>query len=285
MFINSYGEEIITDQIYRNSILEVNLAGITNPNPNYKMFHNVSPDRMTYRYYVFEYVLEGRGYIETPEKTYTVSAGDMYFLNKGFYHIYYPDKKKPFKKEFVVLRGKLTDKLATLYQVEDSVIIKHIDVHPVFEKIFRILKDEKMISNEELELLVVQLFQKVRAQDISIDKTKDLALRIQEYLHEHVGDKLTVSMISKNLNISESMAHHTFTEHHGESLMKYYMSLKMDYAKQLLGQTDDSIATIAHKLSFEDEKYFSKCFRREFGITPSQYRKKPGLDWTREYEE
>lgn len=285
MFINSYGEDIITDEIYRNDILEINLAGITNPNPNYKMVQNASPSRMTYRYYVFEYVLEGRGYIETPEKTYTVSAGDMYFLNKGKYHIYYPDPKDLFKKEFIVLRGILSDKLASLYRVEDSVIIRHENVHPLFEKIFTNLQREEIIPNDELELLVVQLFQLIRAPSTIAPKGKNLAERIKDYLYDHVQEKLNVARLSHEMNISESVAYHTFSEYYGSSLMKYYMSIKMDYAKQLLGQTDDTVVAIAHRLSFQDEKYFSRCFKKEFGITPSQYRKSPGLDWTREYKE
>ena len=285
MFVNSYGEDIITDEICRNDILEINLAGITNPNPNYRMEQNVSPSRMTYRYYVFEYVLEGRGYIETPEKTYTVSAGDMYFLNKGKYHIYYPDPKKLFKKEFVVLRGLLTDKLAALYKVEDSVIIRHENVHPLFEKIFANLQNEETIPYDELEILVMRLFQHVRTPDTAALKEKELATRIKDYLYDHVQEKLSVAKLSQELNISESVAHHTFSEYYGRPLMKYYMSIKMDYAKQLLGQTDDTVLTIARRLSFEDEKYFLRCFKKEFGITPTQYRKSPGLDWSREYKE
>lgn len=284
MFINSFGEEIISDEVYRNDILEINLAGVTNPNPDYKILHNINASRMNYRYYVFEYVLEGKGYIETPEKNYTVTEGDMYFLNKGRYHIYYSDKKKPFKKEFIVLRGSMTDKLVSMYKVEDSVIIKHIDAHPLFEKIFANLEREELIPNDELELLVVQLFQQVRTPDMGRKKEKDLAVSIKDYLYDHIKDSITVSKIAQEFRVSESVVHHAFAKRYGISLMKYYMTIKLDYAKQLIGQTDDPIAVIAHCLSFEDEKYFSKCFKKEFGITPSQYRKNPGLDCIREYK-
>ena len=107
METNRWGEDIISKTIYYNDVLEIYTAGITNPNPDYRIMHNICPEEMHFDYYVFEYVLSGVGYIETPEKTYTVSEGDMYFLNKLRYHDYYPDKKNPFKKEFVVVRGAL----------------------------------------------------------------------------------------------------------------------------------------------------------------------------------
>lgn len=43
MFINSFGEKIISDDVYSNDILEINLAGVTNPNPDYKMMQNTAP--------------------------------------------------------------------------------------------------------------------------------------------------------------------------------------------------------------------------------------------------
>ena len=285
MFINSFGEKIISDDVYINNILEINLAGVTNPNPDYRMMQNVIPSKMNYRYYVFEYVLEGKGYIETPEKNYTVYAGDMYFLNKGQYHIYYADHKNPFKKEFIVLRGELADRLAALYQVEDSVIVRQMDIHPIFERIFANIEREDVIPNDELELLIVQLFQQVKKQEPGRKKEKDLAVQIKDYLYDHIRENLTVAKMISDLHISKSVAHRFFAERYGISVMKYYMTIKLDYAKQLIRQTDESIAEIAHYLSFEDEKYFSKCFKKEYGMTPSQFRKYPKLDSTREYKE
>lgn len=283
MFINSFGEKIISDDVYSNDILEINLAGVTNPNPDYKMMQNTAPAKMNYRYYVFEYVLEGKGYIETPEKKYVVHAGDMYFLNKGQYHVYYSDHEKPFKKEFIVLRGELADRLAALYKVEDNTIVQQVDIHPIFEQIFANMEREEVIPNDEIERLVVQLFQQVRTQERKEKKGNNLAVRIKDYLYDHMRENLTMAKLVSDLHISKSVAHLAFAERYGTSIMKYYMTIKLDYAKQLIQQTNEPIGEIAHFLSFEDEKYFSKCFKKEFGITPSQFRKYPVMDSTREY--
>lgn len=92
-----------------------------------------------------------------------------------------------------------------------------------------------------------------------------------------------MAKLVSDLHISKSVAHLAFAERYGTSIMKYYMTIKLDYAKQLIRQTNEPIGEIAHLLSFEDEKYFSKCFKKEFGITPSQFRKYPVMDSTREY--
>ena len=48
---------------------------------------------------------------------------------------------------------------------------------------------------------------------------------------------------------------------------------QINYAKLMLRQTDYSLEFIAQYLSFCDEKYSGKCFKKEYGITPGEYRK------------
>ncbi len=274
MITNRWGEEIINERIYYNDILEIELAGITNPNPAYRMMKNINPAQVDYDYYVFEYVLDGIGHIETPEKNYSVFQGDMYFLNKLRYQVYYADIRSPYKKEFIVVRGKLADKLASLYQVNEDVIIRHVDAHPIFEKIFRNLKQEDQIPNDEIENLVFQLFQLLRPTSVSkCNGEKDGADRIKDYLHTHLQEKVTVDKLSKDLYISVSTAQHIFAKKFNCSLMKYFMAIKLDYARMLLRETEYSVAYIAQYLAFDDEKYFSRCFKKVNGVTPKQYRK------------
>lgn len=284
MFINSFGEEIITDKIYTNEILEINLAGITYPNLNYRMQQNIDPSSsFHYRYYVFEYVLEGEGYIETPQKVYHVSAGDLYFLNKGQYHIYYPDRKNPFKKEFIVVRGPFPDSLASLFSIEKSVIVLHRDAHPLFQQIFHNLETAPQLPNDESERQILQLFQMIRTPVDADHLEQPLPGRIMDYLYDHVMENLTLSDICTDLHISESVAHHAFTKQYGKSIMKYHMSIKLDYAQLLLLQSSETVSSIARRLSFADEKYFSKCFKREFGVTPTQFRNSPVPNSSREF--
>ena len=54
---NRWGEDIICDTLQSNVILEILTAGITNPNPKYKMLQNISSSDLDYDCYNFEYVL------------------------------------------------------------------------------------------------------------------------------------------------------------------------------------------------------------------------------------
>lgn len=193
----------------------------------------------------------------------------MYFLNKGQYHVYYSDHEKPFKKEFIVLRGELADRLAALYKVEDNTIVRQVDIHPIFEQIFANMEREEVIPNDEIERLVVQLFQQVRTQERKEKKRNNLAVQIKDYLYDHMRENLTMAKLVSDLHISKSVTHLAFAERYGTSIMKYYMTIKLDYAKQLIRQTNEPIGEIAHFLSLRMKNIFQMCFKKEFGTRPA----------------
>lgn len=272
---NRWGEDIILDTLQSNSILEVSTAGTTNPNPKYKMLQNISSSDLDYDYYNFEYVLDGTGYIETPERTYTVNAGDFYFLNKLQYHIYYPDAQNPFRKEFIVVRGALADKLAELFRIRESVIVKNFNVHSLFEQIFENLQTSVKIPNDLLELQIFQLFQAISLLDEKQTAAeRDVAREISNYLVSHLQENLTVAKIANDLCMSESSVNHIFVKKYGCSVMQFYIRKKISYAKILLRKTNYSIKNISDYLAFNDEKYFSKCFKMHTKETPTHYRKR-----------
>lgn len=60
----------------------------------------------------------------------------------------------------------------------------------------------------------------------------------------------------------------------GTSPMNYLLQLRLDAAAELLlVQRDFSVADIAERTGFYDGNYFARCFKKQFGITPTRYRK------------
>ena len=49
-------------------------------------------------------------------------------------------------------------------------------------------------------------------------------------------------------------------------------SIRLQKAKELLGQQEMNISEVAYAVGFDDPAYFSRCFSEEFGHSPSQYR-------------
>ena len=58
----------------------------------------------------------------------------------------------------------------------------------------------------------------------------------------------------------------------GFTVMRYIQILRLEYAQQLLKHTEDEVGVVAWKCGFTDTGYFSNCFRKSMGCTPSQFR-------------
>lgn len=273
MYINARNEEIIYNSIDKNDFLSISMAGTTVPNPNYHIIHNINKN-FFYDYYVFEYVISGKGYIEYGKnQKVEVTAGDFYFLNKLHKHIYYSDKYDPFKKIFIVAKGVFIDSLIRAFDIDKPVIKIKKDVRYIIESIHeKLLKsdiDYNAISHDILSLFHSFDFDLYNESNQSM-KLPDM---IRKYLDTSITHKITLNKISEELNISKSHIERVFKERFNQTPLNYFMEQKTKYACALLVNTSYSIATIAEQTGFSDPKYMSKCIKKETGMTPLQYRK------------
>ncbi len=64
----------------------------------------------------------------------------------------------------------------------------------------------------------------------------------------------------------------------GFSTISYVLQLKLNKAKKMLANDDISIAEVSDACGFYDASYFSRAFKKEFGLSPSQFQKMPNLN-------
>lgn len=273
MYISAWGEEIVIDNTLGNDYLEVIMAGITHPNPTYRIIHNVS-NQFPYDYYVFEYVVKGVGYIETPEEKYTVKGGDFYFLNKLRYHIYYADPDDPYEKIFIVLKGSFVDFLVSNYLLNESVYIKKCNLNSLMVHIINLLSNEGHINYDKLALSVLELFQQVFPPPYQYQPTTNrVPEMIKNYIDTHITEKITLEDISKDLYISKSHIERVFKKEYNQTPLSYCANQKIAQVASMLVTTNYSLAQIAQQLGFSDVKYMSKSFKKIKGKTPMEYRR------------
>ena len=273
MYININKEEIIYNSMDTNDFLSISMAGITNPNPNYHIIHNINR-HFFYDYYVFEYVISGKGYIEYDDnKKITVKEGDFYFLNKLCKHIYYSDEKKPFKKIFIVAKGKYIDSLVNAFQITESLIVKKTNVEKIIRTIHSYLTEES-INYQNISIQILNLFYSLNNNVFKpSQESSQLPEIIRKYLDTSITQKLTLDIISNDLDVSISHIERVFKQRYNTTPLNYFMKQKTKYACALLINTSYSITTVAEKSGFGDARYMAKCIKKETGMTPMEYRK------------
>ena len=78
--------------------------------------------------------------------------------------------------------------------------------------------------------------------------------------------------VARAVNISKGYFSICFRDIVGMTFSDYVRDLKMRAAEEMLRQTGEPIYRIADMLGFQDEKYFSRVFREQKGMTPTDYR-------------
>jgi AraC-like DNA-binding protein len=102
-------------------------------------------------------------------------------------------------------------------------------------------------------------------------RTKSL-LQAKQYIDDHLTDKLTLKSISQQIRITPTYLATLFRKEFGDSVFEYIITNRMQKAVSLLETTDLTITEIAHQLQYNDIYYFSRLYKKHFGISPKEFR-------------
>lgn len=95
----------------------------------------------------------------------------------------------------------------------------------------------------------------------------------KKYIQDcYSSDNLSISDIAGKLNITSSYLGVIFHQSTGINIISYIKQLRIEKACELLRNSMLTIVDISEKLGFQDPHYFSNVFKKNFKITPSEYR-------------
>lgn len=110
--------------------------------------------------------------------------------------------------------------------------------------------------------------------------------RVFEYIDRHLGEVLTVELLSQVANFSKYHFHRQFSEYAGISVFRYLQLMRLKRASYRLAFSKrEKIADIALDAGFENPESFSRAFKNTFGQTPSEFRRSPKWEpWNERYQ-
>ena len=95
---------------------------------------------------------------------------------------------------------------------------------------------------------------------------------ILKFIQEHYQEPLQIEALAARQGISSRFLRRYFTQEIGMSCLDYIQALRLNKAKELLWETSKSVTEIALETGYGTPQYFSRIFRQEIGMTPSEYR-------------
>lgn len=93
-----------------------------------------------------------------------------------------------------------------------------------------------------------------------------------EVMRDSLLSDFSIGMLSKSVNLSPSGLRRLFKEEMGSSPIQYVKALRMRHAEQLLRDTFLSVKEVAFRSGGKDVSYFSREFKKQYGLTPTDFR-------------
>jgi AraC-like DNA-binding protein/quercetin dioxygenase-like cupin family protein len=234
-------------------------------------------DRKKSGFFVIEYVVSGRGTVIEDGVKSTAAAGDVYFLRAGRAHHYYSDKNDPWVKIWMNFGGELVRSTVESYSLDRETVFHAPELRELFDQMLAVSRSDKPESAVREELMVIFMRICMRLSQTNRDNAREcsgVAHRLKESIDALRNYDTTLDELVKPLYCTKSHSIREFKAAFGITPYEYLLTRRFLAAKAMLKSTAMSVSEIAESLSFYDVHYFSDCFKKRFGLTPTEYRKK-----------
>lgn len=136
----------------------------------------------------------------------------------------------------------------------------------------------KPVNYEELGICIdnlkISLFEKKVSAAPDEEKKDERAITgITKYLQEHLEEDMSLAVLSEKFHLNAQYISQLFKNEIGVNFLTYLTSIRMEKSKKLLISTSLSIAEVAEQSGYGDYRVFTKVFKKNEGVTPSQYRR------------
>ena len=149
----------------------------------------------------------------------------------------------------------------------DAYIAKPFDMNVLIAQVDGLIQNRKKIFDN---------FRQEQTLDtggiISTDLDRQFIDRAVNIIESHISEtEFNINDFNQAMNMSNSTLYRKIKGLTGMSPKEFIRNIRFKYACRLLLEKSSSVAEVAYMVGFSDAKYFSICFKKEFGMTPSKY--------------
>lgn len=136
-----------------------------------------------------------------------------------------------------------------------------------------------VLSLDNVEDLRLWLMQKMTSVCLSVrnrqeSQSETAVQKAMAYIKENYSRDISLDDVSREVNISPYYFSKLFKEEAGENFIEYLTRIRMEKAKELLGNPALSVKEIGMACGYADPNYFSRIFKKHTDMTPREYREK-----------
>lgn len=233
------------------------------------------------------YVKQGLATIRINDRESRIKEGELVIIGRFEKHSVTPET--PDFKRYAVRISDLSQNTNLLYSVFSNRPDGFSNIFDISENKNEVLRIFELIAKEFESRAALQ----EDMQKLLIDRLLILLYRNHPQMFEYVQDEnfekitalqrrfekeysfvFTLEQIAAQNNMSVSYLSHCFKRITGSSVMGYLLKCRLSAAKKMLTHSHSTVGEIVDACGFSDPSNFSRTFKENTGLTPSQFRKK-----------
>lgn len=242
-------------------------------------------------YYIFYYVKEGKGTITQSQATHKVRAGQCFAVFPNELAIIKSEHNKAMNISWVAFSGYLVDrylmraKITTFEPVYDDSPVH--DMEKMFDELIRVAQRSSnrycMIMAQMYSMFAFMLDHVPQEPRVETAPPEMYLIKALDFIDIYYQDDISVEDIAASAGLNRKALYTIFKKLTGFSTRDYLIYYRMCKATDLLKTTNHPVETIAVSVGYSDQFHFSKEFKKNVGMSPSEYRKAIAQDPQKEY--
>ena len=232
--------------------------------------------------YQLLYVVSGKAHFYFDDAERIVTAGHMVLFQprqEQHYEYFGTDKAEVYWVHFT---GSNVKNILRRYDIPLDTPVLYSGASAIYAYLFKEMINELQTCRTGYEELLAMYLRQIL---ILVQRTRQehrtsINTHIQEemeyarrYFIEHYNEQISIEDYAQSRNMSVSWFQRSFKQIVNYSPMQYILTIRMNNAASLLESTDYSMAEISAIVGYDNPLYFSRLFKKQKGVSPSEYRK------------
>lgn len=159
------------------------------------------------------------------------------------------------------------DKMKGMHSGADAYLTKPFNAQLLKATVFNLIENRRKLQARFAQEIIL------RPKDIAVSTADEQFLeRLQKVMDEHITDSdFSADAFATEMGVSRMQLHRKLKAITGQSTTEFLRVQRLKLAANLLKENKVSISEIGYMVGFNDPSYFAKCFKQEFGRTPTDY--------------
>ena len=261
---------------------------------------NFSYEGESHDFWEMVYIDKGEIICTADDKNFVLKSGEMTFHRPNEFHNLSGNSNTPpnvsiitfecksrimkhFEGKIFQLNSEEKSLLSTLFEEGLSCYRLEDEYNPLLQKLQKVSPSPLGSSQMTKNLLEIFLIKLCRHTETLTKKMRENYVitetmlpqnvkEILDFLSSKIYGKITIRDVAEHVDKSESTVKQLFSQYRDGGMMKYYNSLKIKEARNLIREGNYNMTQIADLLHFDNPQYFCKCFKAFTNMTPSEYK-------------